>query len=84
MRKFGPYKILKNVTVVLPLKLNCPKDMDISFVIYISKIFEHHKYNEETIVLLDYPKKKIEGIDNILDTTIRKSTKGKGYKEYLV
>ena len=73
MKKFGPCKILKKFDSGNAYEVELPNDMDISPILNIAD-FVHD----------DYPKKKIEEIEQILDQRVGNITGGKDCYEYLV
>ena len=84
MKRFGPCKILKKFDIGIAYKVELPDDMDISPMLNIVDLYKYHESEDAVIVLDDYPKKKIEEVEHILDQGVGKSTRGKYYYEYLV
>ena len=58
--------------------------MDISPIFNVADLYKYHELDDEVFVWEDYPKKNIEGFEQILDEGFGKSTRGKDYYEYLV
>ena len=58
--------------------------MDISPIFNVVDLYKYHESDHEVVVPNDYPKKKIEEVEQILDQRVGKSTRGKDYYEYLV
>ena len=84
MKKFGPCKILKKFDSGNAYEVELPDDMDISPIFNIADLYKYHESENEVVVPDDYPKKKIEEVEQILDQRVGKSTRGKYYYEYLV
>ena len=84
MRKFGPCKILNKFDIENAYEVELPDDMDISPIFNVSNLYKYHELDDEFFVLDDYPKKRIEEVEWILDQRVGKSTRGKDYYEYLV
>ena len=81
MKKFGPCKILKKFDNGNAYDVELPNDMDISTIFNISDLYKYHESEDEVFVSHDYPKKKIEEVEHILDQRVGKSTRGKYYYE---
>ena len=58
-------------------------DTNISPIFNIANIFEYYEMDEEMENNTDFPKKKKDIIKRIINSRIRKSTRGKDYIEYL-
>ena len=84
MKKFGPCKILKKFDSGNAYEVELPDDMDISHIFNIADLYKYHESEDEVVVSDDYPKKKTEEVEHILDQRVGKSTRGKDYYEYLV
>ena len=84
MKKFGPCKILKKFDSGNAYEVELPDDMDISPIFNIVDFYKYHESEDEVVVSDDYPKKKIEEVEQVLDQRVGKSTRGKYYYEYLV
>ena len=84
MKKFGPCKILRKFDSENAFEVELPEHMDSSPIFNIADIFQYSEADEELKDNLDYPKKKTNNIEKILDSRIRKSTGGKDYMDYLV
>ena len=84
MKKFGPCKILKKFDSGNAYKVELLDDMDISPIFNIADLYKYHESKDEVVVSNDYPKKKIEKVEQILDQRVGKSTRGKYYYEYFV
>ena len=82
--KFGPCKIFKNFDSGNDYEVELPDDMDIYLIFTIADLYKYHESKDEVVVSNDYPKKKIEEVEQILDQRVGKSTRGKEYYEYLV
>lgn len=74
MKKFGSYKTLKKHDNENTFEVELIEDIDISNILNISNISEYYDLDEEVADKHDYPKKKIEEIEKILDTRISKNT----------
>ena len=84
MKKFGPCKILKNFDSGNAYEFELPNDMDIFPIFNIADFYKYHELEDEVVVPDDYPKKKIEEVEQILDQRVGKRTREKVYDEYLV
>ena len=84
MKKFGPCKILKKFDSGNAYEFDLLDDMDISPIFNIVDLYKYHESKDEVDVHDDYPKKKIEEVEHILDQRVGKSARGKDYYEYLV
>ena len=65
-------------------EVELPNDMDISPIFNIANFYKYHESDDEVDVSDDYPKKKIEEVEKILDQRVGKITRGNDYYEYLV
>ena len=65
-------------------EVELPNEMDISPIFNISNLYKYHELEDGVFVSDDYPKRKIEEVEQILDQRVGKSTRGKDYYEYLV
>ena len=77
MKKFGPCKILRKFDSGNAYEIELPDDMDISPIFNITDLYEFHEPDEDMTVLMDYPKKKNEEVEKILEQRIGRSTRGK-------
>ena len=84
MKNFGPCKILRKFDSGNSYEVELPVDMDISLIFNVVDLYEIIESDDEIVVPNDYPKKKIEEVEQILNQRIGKSTRGKDYYEYLV
>ena len=84
MKKFGPCKIFKKFDNGNAHKVEFPYDMDISPIFNVADLHKYHELDDEVVIIDDYPKKKIEEVEHILDHRNCKSIRGKYYYEYLV
>lgn len=84
MNKFGPCKILKNFESGNAYEVELPDGMDISHIFNVVDLYKYHELDDEVVVSDDYPKKKIEEVEKVLDQRVGKSTRRKDYYKYLV
>ena len=67
MRKFGPCKILRKFDSGNAFDVELPNDMDISPIFNIADLYKYHELEDEVVVPNDYPKNKIDEVEQILD-----------------
>lgn len=67
-KKFGPCRILKKHNTGNIFEVELSEDMGISLMLNITDTVEYHESDKEIVDKLNYPKKKKEGIENILHT----------------
>ena len=84
MNFFGPCKILKKFDCGNAYENELPNDMNISSIFNVAHLYKYHESEDEVYVLDDYPKKKIEEVEQILEQRVGKSMRRKDYYKYLV
>ena len=84
MKNFGPCRVLRKFDNGSDYEVELPDDMDISPIFNIADLYKYHESENEVVVPDDYPKKKIEEIEQILDQRVGNITRGKYCYEYLV
>ena len=57
MKKFGPCKILKKFDSGNAYEVELLDDMDISPIWNVVDLYKYHEWDDEVVVLEDYPKK---------------------------
>ena len=62
MKKFGPCKILKKFDSGNAYEVELTDDMDISLIFNIADLYKYHEFEDEVVILDDYPKKQIEEV----------------------
>lgn len=68
MNKFGSCKILIKFESGNAFEVELLEDMDISLIFNIANIFEYFELDEKLKGNLDYPKKKMDSSESILNS----------------
>ena len=84
MKKFGPWNILRKFDNGNAYEVELPNDMVISPIFNVSNLDKYHELDDEVVISEDYPKKRIEEVEKVLDQRVGKSTRGKDNYAYLV
>ena len=70
MRNFAACKILRKFDSGNAYEVELPNDMDIYTIFNVANLYKYHESNDEFIVLDDYPKRRIEEVEQVLDQRV--------------